>query len=70
MSNRVAARLESWLHPGDARYVAKAVLAVMREPTGAMIEAGDALQTDELGDPCPMTAASVWRVMIEAGLKE
>ena len=49
--------------------VARAAIEAMREPTEAMVKIGDEHQTDELGNPCPMSAASVWRAMADEALQ-
>jgi hypothetical protein len=50
-----------------ARVVARAVIAAMREPTGAMVEAG----WPHTADPCwEHNVADTWRAMIDAALRD
>lgn len=76
MIERVARALvtcEAWSSfwsDDDARILARAAIAAMREPTKAMVEAG---ASDVIQSPCNTSyeiATDAYRVMIDAALAE
>jgi hypothetical protein len=55
-----------------AEVYARAVIAAMREPTKAMLDAADAAHPRGYGRETPLTTiiGTEWRAMIDAALKE
>jgi hypothetical protein len=48
--------------------LARAAIAAMREPTEAMVSAGNAAQTEEWGEQVAMDSRVPWRTMIDAAI--